>query len=87
MTSSAPRLVCLGNFTIDDVYLPDGEVKPNCMGGDALFAALGARLWEPRVQMVAPIGNDLPVSTLKAVQETNFEQIGLPKRAIPDNAQ
>jgi len=55
-----PSLVCLGNFTVDDVVLPDGRERPGCLGGDALYAGLAARLFEPAVEIVAPVGSDLP---------------------------
>lgn len=42
--TSEPRLVCFGNFTLDDIVLPGGRERPGCIGGDALYAALGARL-------------------------------------------
>ena len=56
-----PRLVCLGSFTMDGVVHSDGTERPACIGGDAIHATLGARLWETRTEMVAPIGNDLPL--------------------------
>ncbi len=39
-----PRLVCLGNLTIDDVYLPDGRHRPNCSGGNALYFLPGSSI-------------------------------------------
>lgn len=78
-----PRLVCLGNFTVDDVHLPDGTIVPECMGGDALYAALGARLWEPQVQLLAPISPDIPKTTLQAIRNTGFDLVGLPAREAP----
>ncbi|MDX1413788.1 MAG: PfkB family carbohydrate kinase [Candidatus Promineifilaceae bacterium] len=83
MSSQVPRLVCLGNFTVDDVYLPDGTVAPNCMGGNALYAALGARLWEPRVQIVAPLSPNIPSSTFDAMREVGFDPHTLPLREMP----
>ena len=80
MSRTQPRLVCLGNFTVDHIHLPDGRAIPDCMGGDALFAALGARLWEPAVEIVAPIGKDLPTATQEAIQNTNFRTDGLAPR-------
>ena len=52
--SATPSLVCLGNFTIDDVVLPDGSERPGCTGGDALYATLAARPGSPRAELVAP---------------------------------
>ena len=55
-----PRLLCFGNLTIDEVVVPDGRVQANCTGGDCFYAAVAARLFEPAVEMVAPVGTDLP---------------------------
>jgi ribokinase len=83
MDKRSPQLICLGNFTVDDVYLPDGSVTPNCMGGNALYAALGARLWEPRVQLLAPLSPDIPASTLNAMRVVGFDPQSLPRREVP----
>lgn len=77
-----PRLVCFGNFTVDDVVLPDGQTQPGCMGGDALYAALAARLWEPAVEMVAPVGTDLPRDVSAQIAAIGFSLSGLPRRSI-----
>jgi len=83
MQLQPPHLICLGNLTVDDVYLPDGSLVPSSTGGDALYAALGARLWEPRVQMVAPIGNNLPQRTEQAIAAAGFRFDGMPIRDLP----
>lgn len=57
---NAPNLLCLGNLTIDDVVLPGGQIRESCTGGDCFYAAVAARLFDPKVEMVAPIGTDLP---------------------------
>lgn len=78
-----PRLVCLGNLTIDDVVLPDGTERPGCTGGDALYACLAARLFEPRTEMVAPVGSDWPASTSEQIRAAGLSEAGLSSRTIP----
>ena len=80
---TVPRLVCLGSFTIDDVVLPDGTERPACIGGDAVYAALGARLWETRTEMVAPIGDDLPPGVLQSIAGAGFRTDHLESRPFP----
>ena len=75
-----PRLVCLGNLTIDDVVLPDGRELPGCIGGDALYAALAARLWEPSAEMVAPVGPDFPPAILGRIAAAGLSAAGLAPR-------
>lgn len=75
-----PRLVCLGNLTIDDVVLPSGEELAGCIGGDALYAALAARLIEPSAEMVAPLGRDFPRAVLDRVAAAGMSFDGLVPR-------
>ena len=79
----APRLVCLGNMTFDDVVLPDGTERPGCLGGDALYAALGARLLMPEVELVAPVGTDFPAEVLARIEATGLSTKGMPPRPRP----
>ncbi len=77
-----PRLVCLGNLTIDDVVLPDGRSMPGCIGGDALYAVLAARLYEPSAEMVAPVGFDFPTSVLAQIGQAGLSRDGLTARSF-----
>ncbi len=82
MTGS-PALVCLGNFTIDDVVLPDGRERPGCIGGDALYATLAARPWDPSCELGAPVGNDFPAEISKRMAEAGIADAGLPRHSLP----
>lgn len=64
-----PPLWVLGNLTIDDVVLPDGTTAMGLCGGNAIYAALGARLWEERVGLAARIGPDYPLSHISLVRD------------------
>jgi ribokinase len=81
-TSPPPKLVCLGRFTIDDVILPDGRLIPACPGGNALYASLGARLWEPATEIVAAVGYDLPQSMHDQISRAGFQLEGFRNRPI-----
>jgi sugar/nucleoside kinase (ribokinase family) len=76
-----PRLVCLGNMSFDDVVLPDGTERPGCLGGDALYAALGARLVMPEVELVAPVGTDFPPAVMDRIAAAGLSVAGMPPRA------
>ncbi|MDE0306542.1 MAG: carbohydrate kinase family protein [Albidovulum sp.] len=76
-------MVCFGNFSIDDIFLPDGNERRACVGGDAVFAALGARLWEPSTEIVAPVGNDLPDAVLQSIADAGFRVDLLGRRPYP----
>ena len=79
----SPALVCLGNFTIDDVMLPDGREMPGCIGGDALYATLAARPWEPSCELVAPVGNDFPAEISERMRKAGLADDGLPRHDLP----
>ncbi len=55
-----PRVIIVGNLTIDDVVLPDGTVRMASIGGNTLYAALGTRLWQASVGIVTRRGEDFP---------------------------
>jgi sugar/nucleoside kinase (ribokinase family) len=76
-------LVCLGNVTIDDVVLHDGTTRMACFGGDAIYAALSARLWSPRVEFVAPVGSDYPPEHIASLKQGGWDLSGMPQRAVP----
>ena len=77
-----PRLVCLGNLTLDDVVLPDGRAMPGCIGGDALYATLAGRLFEPSTEMVAPVGPDFPAAVLARIGRAGLSDAGLVARPL-----
>jgi fructoselysine-6-P-deglycase FrlB-like protein/sugar/nucleoside kinase (ribokinase family) len=65
----APRVVVVGDLTLDDVVLPDGTTHMASVGGDCLYAALGARLWEPSVGVVTRRGDDFPANVWTRLQK------------------
>ena len=80
---AAPRLVCFGNLTLDDIVQPDGTERPSCIGGDALYGVLGARLFEPSAEMVAPVGCDFPPDVRAQIAAAGLSGEGLPVRSCP----
>lgn len=79
-----PRLVCLGNMTIDDVVLANGEARDGCTGGDALYATLAARAFEPATALLAPIGNDMPAPVMDRLEALGVSRLGMPQRDVPN---
>jgi sugar/nucleoside kinase (ribokinase family)/fructoselysine-6-P-deglycase FrlB-like protein len=55
-----PRVIVVGNLTIDDVVLPDGTTQMASVGGNSLYTALGVRLWQSHVGIVTRCGEDFP---------------------------
>ena len=67
MTSAT--LYSIGNFTIDDIVLwPSGEHWMGQPGGNALFAAIGARVWLDSVGLLTRLGRDYPPERLVEIR-------------------
>jgi ribokinase len=77
-----PNLVCVGNLTVDDVVSPGGE-HTESVGGDALFAALGALLAGGAPSVLAPLGADAPEALLAALRSVGTDPGTLPRRTTP----
>ena len=74
-----PSVVVLGQLSIDDVVLPDGQTAMASCGGDATYAALSASLWTGPVGVVAPAGADFPEEHLAHLRTVGLELAGLPR--------
>jgi fructoselysine-6-P-deglycase FrlB-like protein/sugar/nucleoside kinase (ribokinase family) len=72
-----PRLLVVGNLTLDDVVLPDGTTRMASVGGNSLYAALGARLWQPSVGLVTRRGEDFPVDLMAELSTLGIATSGV----------
>jgi ribokinase len=82
MAERAALVSCIGNITIDESVRGDGPGTV-AAGGDAIFAALAARLFVDRVSVVAPVGNDLPPHILDDARAAGIIVEDLPGRDLP----
>ena len=62
--SAASPFLAVGNCTLDDVVTPDGQISPRQLGGNAVYAAVGMRLWGADVSLVSVVGSDYPTTWL-----------------------
>lgn len=74
-----PRVIVVGNLTIDDVVLPDGTVRMASLGGNTLYSALGVRLWQANVGIVTRRGEDFPYDL-----EETFAPLGIATGGVVD---
>ena len=58
------QCVVCGNITIDDLVFYDGKVRMGVLGGDGIYSALGASLWNTDIKISAVAGPDYPVKLL-----------------------
>jgi ribokinase len=79
MTHHGParRVIVVGNLTIDDVVLPDGRTSIGSLGGGAIYAALGARLWSVPVGLVTRRGEDFSPSHLAHLTDLGVDTSGV----------
>lgn len=77
-----PSLVCVGNLTVDEAVAPDGTGTES-VGGDALYAALGALLAGGSPSVLAPLGSDAPEALLEALRTAGSDPATLPRRTAP----
>jgi sugar/nucleoside kinase (ribokinase family) len=80
--TDASSLVCIGNLTIDEAVSAAGE-RVESVGGDALFAALAARLVGGNPTILAPLGNDATPALLTAISSAGTDPAALPRRELP----
>jgi ribokinase len=73
-----PRHLTLGHLLIEDTILPDGRVLPGRLGGDSLYAAIGARVWSDDVALVTRVGHDFPEELLGQMRSAGYDDGLLP---------
>jgi ribokinase len=68
MPNPDPILATVGGLTVDTI-VSGTHVSEGVAGGNALYSALGARLWQPSVSMVSFVGEDYPAEVLDQLGE------------------
>jgi len=58
-----------GGLRIDYVISAEGEARLNQIGGNAIYAAVGARMWTENVQLLAKAGDNYPQAWLEQLAE------------------
>ncbi len=71
------RHVTVGGIVLDTVLSADGDLNERGCGGNALYSAAGARLWNPGIAVLGRAAQDFPESYLEA-----FAQAGVDVSAV-----
>lgn len=71
----------IGIVFIDDIILPDGESRMARLGGGAVHAIMGMRLWAEHVALTSPMGEDTP-DKLRLQLGALFDIHGVVERSI-----
>jgi ribokinase len=77
MAKAKPQFAVVGGLREDYFITPTGEVHLREIGGNALYAAVGAALWSKGIGLIARVGENYPQEWIK-----HFEQRGFDTRAI-----
>jgi len=80
--SAASPYLAVGNCTLDDVVTPDGQISPRQLGGNAVYASAGMRLWGAEVSLVSVVGCDYPSTWLEQLAGAGIDVSGIVE--IPD---
>jgi len=76
-----PRVIVIGNLTIDDVVHPDGTTSMGSLGGNSVYTSVAAAIWGVSVGVVARFGEDFPTFALGRLRDAGVDTDGL--QAVP----
>lgn len=76
-------VVAIGGCTVDIIFAADGETAGRQLGGNALYAAAGARLWGVRAGIVALRGTGLPEGSDDLLRALEIDAEGLVPVDVP----
>ena len=79
---SSVEFACVGGLREDYALLCSGEARLRELGGSAVYAAAGAKVWTPWVGMVARVGANYPGAWLTKLQERGLDIEGV--KVLPD---
>lgn len=66
------RFLAIGNLLVEDIVIPNGRELRDRLGGDAIYAALGARAFADDVVPVVRIGHGFPPELHRALEEAGY---------------
>ncbi len=72
----------VGGLRQDYCITHDGRVFAGMLGGNALYAAVGAKIWGASVGLISRVGNDYPILWLDQLRDRGFNLDGV--RILPD---
>ncbi len=82
MMACGELYLSVGTVIIDDIILPDGEARMARLGGGAVHAVMGMRLWNEHVGLAAPLGKDFPPALRQELAD-RFDLQGVRVRTMP----
>ncbi|WP_420630297.1 carbohydrate kinase family protein [Candidatus Leptofilum sp.] len=77
--------VTAGGMRIDYLITHDGEARVEMVGGNALYAAVGAALWDAPVHLWARVGSNYPQNWLNQLPQEQIQIDGLVRLPTPQD--
>ena len=72
------RYLTVGNLLVENIVMPDGRELRDRLGGDAIYAAAGARAFADDVLPVVRLGQGFPDELVGALEEAGYADGLLP---------
>jgi ribokinase len=79
------KLICCGGLRTDYIITAQGETRLMQMGGNALYAAAGARVWLDDVAILARYGDGYPLGWLEDLSAYGFDTRGIRRVSGPQD--
>jgi len=76
------RVLSIGHFTIDEVWLPGGVHVSHLFGGDCVYSAVGAAVWGATVGTISVVGKDYPEAWITLLRQRGIRTDGLRALAV-----
>ncbi len=70
-------LLCCGGLRTDFIITLESEARLMEMGGNAIYAAAGARLWRDDVAIIGRVGDNFPQTWLAELRARGFDTRGI----------
>lgn len=77
LMTGAVEYAFVGGLRSDYCITHDGRVFAGMLGGNALYAAVGARIWGASVGLISRVGCDYPLAWLDLLRERGFHLDGV----------
>ncbi len=82
MRDAATDFAVFGSLCQEFSITPEGQARPRALGGDAIYAAVGARVWSDSVAIVSRVGVDFPHDWLDEIARHKISTQGV--RVFPE---
>lgn len=77
MTEAHPRYAIVGGLREDYFITHSNEVHLRKIGGNAVYAAVGAALWDKRIGIISRVGENYPADWIVQFAATGFDTRGI----------